>query len=161
MNNKTKVAVKGLANIGQLLNRADLVKAPTAPKRNRRDLDQIHTRTMEKIKAAIHFGANITPTQIDLISNFVRASIRESYNGGHADALDQNSAVEKLLEKQYEARTQTTMPAVVAAVMEQRSLSSMTLDLAELATVFQRHRIDYTVSEQDIIDFKLTPLDEV
>ena len=153
------VSVNGLANIGKLLNRADLPGAPApAPKRERRNAHEIIDRTMEKISAAV--GGQSTATQIGLVREFVEAAVRDAYNVGHADALDQNSAVEKLLEKQYDARTKMTLPAAVAGVMEQRGLSSMTLDLAQLATVFDRQNIDFDVSEGDIINYRLIPRDE-
>lgn len=153
------VSVKGLANIGALLNRTDLPTTPApAPKRERRTQDQIYERTIEKVLAAMR-GADASDV-VPLIQTYVKAAIRDSYNGGHADALDQNSAVEKLLEQQYEARTKMTLPAAVAGIMEQRGLSSMTLDLAHLATVFDRNRIDFSVSDGDVIEYRLLPIDE-
>jgi hypothetical protein len=147
MKNKS---VKGLANIAQLLNRGDLAVAPAVPKRERRDTNDISTRTAEKLHAAV--GHIASDSQMVLIQGYVRAAVRDAYNLGHADALDQNSQVERLLEKQYQKRTEVTMPAVVAGVMEQLALSSMTLDLAHLATVFDRNKITYTVSAADVIE---------
>lgn len=155
------VSVKGLANIGALLNRTDLPTVQTAPKRERRTRDEIAARTTEKILAALPLGANLDPTHKQLIATFIQAGVRDAYNGGHADAIDQNSAVEKLLEQQYDARTKMTLPAAVAWVMEGRGLSSMTLDLGHLATVFDRNHIDFDVSDGDIINYRLTPRDEV
>lgn len=152
-------SVKGLANIGMLMSRGDLPKqAPPEPKRERRTHVQIHDRTMEKVGAALSHLPGMTATQINLIENYVRAGLRDSYNCGHADALEQNSAVEALLEQQYQSRTRLTMPAVVAGVMEQQGLSSMTLDLAHMATVFKRCNFDYKISEQDVIEYVLHPV---
>jgi hypothetical protein len=153
MKNKS---VKGLANIAQLLNRGDLAVAPAVPKRERRDTNDISTRTAEKLHAAV--GHIASDSQMVLIQGYVRAAVRDAYNLGHADALDQNSQVERLLEKQYQKRTEVTMPAVVAGVMEQLALSSMTLDLAHLATVFDRNQITYTVSDADVIEFTMRPV---
>jgi hypothetical protein len=155
MKNKS---VKGLANIAQLLNRGDLAVAPAAPKRERRSCIDIETRTNEKIRAAIPLGANLDPKHWTLIDNFVRAAVRDSYNLGHADALDQNSQVERLLEKQYQKRTEVTMPAVVAGIMEQLGMSSMTLDLAHLATVFDRNQISYVFNDDtNVMEYTMRP----
>lgn len=160
MKNKS---VKGLANIAQLLNRGDLAATPAAPKRERRSCIDIETRTNEKILAAVGLSSDKPPTtaatsQVALLANFVRAAVRDAYNLGHADALDQNSEVERLLEKQYQKRTEVTMPAVVAGVMEQLGLTSMTLDLVFLATVFDRNQITYTVSHGDVIEYTMRPV---
>jgi hypothetical protein len=158
------VSIKGLANIGALLNRTDLPTTTTAPKRERRDTNQIYHRTREKIQAAVNDlpgSPDVIRTRMQLIETYLLAGLREAYNGGHADALDQNSAVEKLLEQQYDARTKMTLPAAVAWIMEGRGLSSMTLDLAHLATVFDRQKIDFDVSDGEIITYRLTPADEV
>lgn len=153
MKNKS---VKGLANIAQLLNRGDLAVAPAAPKRERRDTNDISTRTAEKLHAAV--GHIASDSQMVLIQGYVRAAVRDAYNLGHADALDQNSQVERLLEKQYQKRTEVTMPAIVAGVMEQLGLSSMTLDLAHLASVFDRNQISYVVSDADVIEYTMRPV---
>lgn len=157
-NGNRGVSVKGLAALGTLLNRADLPTTAPAPKRERRNLDQIFERTNTKIVASIDGNERCSATAI--LGHYLKAALREAYNSGHADALDQNSAVEKLLEQQYEARTRMTLPAAVAGIMEQRGLSSMTLDLAHLATVFDRNRIDFDVADGDIINYRLTPIDE-
>jgi hypothetical protein len=154
----TSKSVKGLANIAQLLNRGDLAAAKPAPKRERRDTNDIFDRTREKIEAAIPLGANLDPKHWSLIDTYLKAGLRDAYNLGHADALDQNSQVERLLEKQYDARTKVTMPAVVAAVMEQMGLTSMTMDLALMATVFQRNQITYTVTDENVIEYMMRPV---
>jgi hypothetical protein len=161
MNNK-RMRVKGLANIAMLVARTDL---PTAPPKNpaatRRTRDEIFQRTREKCKAAIPLGANLDPKHWALIDTYLKASLDASYNLGYAEALETNGQVERLLEKQYDARTKVTMPAVAAGIMEQLGLPSMTLDLGHLATVFTRNRIDYTLSDENVIDYRLLPLDVV
>jgi hypothetical protein len=152
-----KSSVHGLANIGQLLNRADLPPAAPPATRERRTQDEIYQRTHEKIVASIEGNERCSAAAI--LGHYLKAALRDAYNSGHADALEQNSAVERLLEQQYEARTKLTMPAVVAAVMEQRGLSSMTLDLAHMATVFSRNRIEFTVSGEDVIEYTLTVIE--
>jgi 2-hydroxychromene-2-carboxylate isomerase len=152
-------SVKGLANIGALLGRGDLPQQPPRePKRERRTQEQIYERTMEKVSASLSSMPTMAATHVNLIQNYVRAAVREAYNLGHADALEQNGAVEALLEQQYQARTKLTMPAVVAAVMEQQGLSSMTLDLAHMATVFKRNEIKYTITDEDVIEYTMRPV---
>jgi hypothetical protein len=156
---KNKASVKGLANIASLIGRSDISTAPPRPRITRASSESIVERTVEKISAAV--GANSTATQMALVKNYVQSAIRDTYNIGHADALDQNSQVERLLEKQFDARTKVTMPAVAAGFMEQMGLTSMTLDLAHLATVFSRNQIDYTLSDENVISYRLLPLDVV
>lgn len=152
--NKPRMSINGLQNIGALIARTDL---PTqAPKRDRRNLDQIAGRTYEKIAAAC---GDLREAQKDLVIGYVSAALRDAHTLGHAEALEQNSAVEKLLEQQYEARTKVTMPAVAAGIMEQRGLASMTLDLALMATVFDRTKITYTFDDQtNVIEYSLRPV---
>jgi hypothetical protein len=165
MTKQTKASVKGLANIGALLDRGVPAAPATAPKRERRDTSQIFQRTREKIYAAIPLGANLDPKHKALIETYLKGAIGEAYNCGHADALEQNSAVESLLDKQYEARTKLTLPTAVAAIMEQRGLATMTLDLEQVATVFERQHIDFSVAIVDestsIVDYRLTPIGEI
>lgn len=158
-----KKSVKGLANIAQLLNRGDLAAAPAAPKRERRSTDDIVTKTHEKVVAAVglasdHPHTRAASAQIALLDNYLRAAVRDAYNLGHADALDQNSQVERLLDKQYQKRTEVTMPAVVCAVMEQMGLNSMTLDLAHMASVFERCAITFTLSDENVIEYTMRPV---
>lgn len=153
--NQKKVSVHGLQNIGMLLGRADAPKE--APKRERGTKDDIESATLEKIHAAV--GPAVTmSSQMSLVRSFVKAAVRNAYNLGHAEALEQNSSVERLLEKQYEARTRVTTPAVVCAIMEQSGLSSMTLDMAQLATVFQRCDIQYTYDpDTEVMEYTMRP----
>lgn len=152
--NQKKVSINGLANIGKLLGRADAPKE--APKRERRDTFGILNHTREKISAALGESTNVT--QNNLIYDYVKGAIRDAYNLGHSEALEQNGQVERLLEKQYEARTRVTTPAVVCAIMEQSGLSSMTLDMAQLATVFQRCDIQYTYDPAtEVMEYTMRP----
>lgn len=156
--NQNKHSVKGLANIGALISRTDL-PTHTAPTRERRDINGIFNRTNEKMQAAAPIGQVLTVTQRNLMATYLNAALREAHSLGHAEALEQNSEVERLLEKQYEARTKVTMPAVVAAVMEQSGLASMTMDLALMATVFQRQKIEYTLdAETNVISYQVRPV---
>lgn len=156
--NQKKVSINGLANIGKLLGRADAPKE--APKRERRDLNGISAHTQEKIYAALPPRAmgSIDHTHKVLIGHYLNAALKEANNLGHAEALEQNGQVERLLEKQYEARTRVTTPAVVCAIMEQSGLSSMTLDMAQLATVFQRCGIDYVYNpDTEVMEYTMRP----
>lgn len=152
-------SIKGLAGLATLLNRADLDMQRQAPaKRERRDTQAVYDRTVGKIAAAI--GLNVNAAQQEMMCNYLKAGLREAYNLGHADALEQNSQVERLLEQQYEARTRVTMPAVVAAVMEQTGMSKLTIDLDKVGTVFQRNRIEHTLSDANVIEYTLHPAGE-
>lgn len=156
--NQKKVSVHGLQNIGMLLGRADAPKP--APSRERGTVEGIYEKTFEKIIAALPVSATayVTHAQQKLMEGYLRAGLRDAYNLGHSEALEQNGQVERLLEKQYETRTRVTTPAVVCAVMEQTGLSSMTLDMALMATVFERCDIQYTVSGEDVIEFTMRPI---
>lgn len=156
--NQKKHSVHGLQNIGKLLARGDIAPAP--PNREKRDINGIFNQTREKTMAAIPpMVASDHVKHRALFETYLLAGIRDAYNLGHADALAQNSAVDKMLEKQYETRTRVTMPAVVCAVMEQTGLSSMTLDMAQMATVFERCDIDYALDPTtDVIEFTMRPI---
>lgn len=160
--NQKKVSINGLQNIGKLLGRAEAPQE--APKRERRTLNGIFNHTREKIEAATGLSPDGRPQTDDfrakreLLKTYINASIREAHALGHAEALEQNSSVERLLEKQYEARTRVTAPAVVCAIMEQSGLSSMTLDMAQMATVFQRCDIDYVYNpDTEIMEYTMRP----
>nr|DAI87217.1 MAG TPA: hypothetical protein [Caudoviricetes sp.] len=153
--NQKKVSVHGLQNIGALLGRADAPKA--APKRERSTVEGIANITAEKIIAQVDVG-DPRGAAANMVRHYIKAGIRDAYNLGHAEALGQNSAVDKLLEKQYETRTRVTTPAVVCAVMEQSGLSSMTLDMAMMATVFERCDIDYVYNpDTEVIEYTMRP----
>lgn len=135
-----KLSVSGLANIGKLLNRGELPKPVPVQKDVRKSQDTIIEKTVNKLLAKV--PSNMRDAWRAEIIILVTAAVREAYNLGHADSLTQSAAVETLLDKQYRARTELTMPAVVAAVMEQLGMTTMTVDLEALATVFDRVRID-------------------
>lgn len=160
--NQKKVSINGLQNIGKLLGRADAPQE--SPKRERRTLNGIFNHTREKIEAATGLSPDGRPQTDDfrakreLLKTYINASIREAHALGHAEALEQNSSVERLLEKQYEARTRVTTPAVVCAIMEQSGLSSMTLDMVQMATVFQRCDIDYVYNpDTEVMEYTMRP----
>lgn len=156
MNNKQKKVVKGLANIGALLDRAEIPTQPPAPSRERRDLNGLFNHTREKVHAALPFALDKSHTE--LVKTYINAGLREAYNLGHAEALEQNSSVEKLLVEQYRVRTEVTMPAVVCGIMEQSGLESMTLDMARMATVFDRLDVDYTYDQDtEIMSYTVRP----
>ena len=153
--NQKKVSINGLQNIGKLLGRADAPKE--APNRTRGTKEGIAKITAEKIIAQVDVG-DPRGAAANMVRHYVEAGIREAYNLGHAEALEQNGQVERLLEKQYEARTRVTTPAVVCAIMEQSGLSSMTLDMAMLATVFERCDIDYVYNpDTEVMEYTMHP----
>lgn len=154
-----KKSIKGLANIAQLLNRSDLPTHQAPPNRERRDVNGIYEHTLEKIEAAfVGDRGRLDKPTATLVETYLHAGLRDAYALGHAHALEQGSKVEKLLDKQYEARTRALMPAVVCGVMEQNGLSSMTLDLAMLQTVFNRLDIHYTLDDTtNIIEYTVRP----
>lgn len=139
-------SVKGLANIAALVLPVAVAAAPKpAPAKN----------TAEGIVAKTVEAGGFSCGDAKLIG----AAVREAMNLGHALAVNQNSMVEELLEKQYKARTDLTMPAVVAAVMEQLGMSEMLLDLDNVATVFTRCRLEQSLVDESVaknyIDYKL------
>lgn len=145
-----KLRVNGLANIGQFMARVPASTAPTAPPK--KSAEAIIAKTMN----AIPLGATGCKPEIERIFT---AAIREALNLGHALALAQNDMVEALLNKQYDARTALTLPAAVAAIMEQTGMSELTLDLSAVATVFDRCKLDMAANavdeHGDIIEYKL------
>lgn len=152
MDKKTEQRVKGLANIGTLMARnPDAVKpVPTAQPQAKVSRDAICQRTIGNLQ-----GITLDQHQ-GVMRRIVEAAIREGYNAGHAAAFEQNGAVEKLLEQQYEARTKLTLPAAVAGIMEQLGMDELHLELDALSTVFTRQRIEFVVepSTTDIpVDF--------
>lgn len=162
-----KKSVKGLANIAALLNRTDIPVHQPAPNSKRRDLNGIFNHTREKVEAAAGVAPDGRPqtdafkSQRELMKTYINAGIRDAYNLGHAEALEQNNQVEKLLENQYAVRTRVTTPAVVCAVMEQLGTESMTLDLGRMATVFDRLDIQYTLdADTDIMTYTVRPVGE-
>ena len=141
-----KISVTGLQNIGALIQR----NAATIPPKPVDKADAyakrraIVEKTMGKMPALkVH---NMVPGWHEALRTFIDAAVREAWDASHADALMQNQVVEAILNKQYETRNNLTMPAVVAAVMEQSGMSTMVLDLEAVATVFDRTQLDYDVA---------------
>lgn len=132
---KKGMSVRGLANIGTLLNRADAPAAePVQPKGSK---EAIIEKTLAKMQSF---------TGGDLRA-IVTAAVREGFNLGHAAALDQNNEIERLINKRFDAKTQMAMPAICAAVMEHLGMTELTLVLSDVATVFDRCRIEYEASD--------------
>jgi hypothetical protein len=145
------MSVNGLANIGAFMSRVPTANVDPAPPKSSQEA--IVTKTV----GALTPHAKITS---DAISKVVAAAVREAFNLGHATALAQNDMVEALLKKQYDARTQLTLPAAVAAIMEQTGMDELILDLTAVSTVFDRCKIDMAVNpvddKGDLIEYKLT-----
>ena len=148
MDKKTEQRVNGLANIGALLSRnPDALKpAPRVPTDGKRTRDAICQRTIGNLQ-----GLTVDKHQ-GVMRRIVEASVREAYNLGHADALDQNEIAEGLLEKQYKARTELTLPAAVAGIMEQLGMTELHIELDALSTVFKRNRLDINTHVVDEIE---------
>lgn len=128
--------VGGLENIGKLLAQAPEAHAPApTPKPAGPTLESIVAKTVE----AGGFSCGD--------AKFIGAAVREALNLGHAMAVGQNNMVEDLLKQQYAARTALTMPAVVAAIMEQTGIDSLVLDLDAVSTVFSRCRLEHDTLE--------------
>lgn len=134
--------VSGLENIGKLVARAPEAHAPApTPKPHGITAESIIRKTVGKL-------VNL-PRDVDngAVGKYVKAAVTEALNLGHSMAVGQNSAVEELLKKQYDARTALTMPAVVAAIMEQTGIDSLVLDLDAVGTVFKRCRLEHDTLE--------------
>ena len=159
-----KISGKGLHSIASVLGRSESAADPKwepAPNREKRDVNGIFHHTREKLMAALPLGAmgSMDPSHTKLIETYLLAGLREAYNLGHAEALAQGSEVDKMLDKQYEARTALLTPTVVCAVMEQSGMSSMTLDLARMQTVFERMDIQYTLdADTNIMSYTARPV---
>lgn len=134
--------VKGLSNLATLMVRAPETIAQPAPKREVNTQESIVRKTVEAVVGHVNkFDNDIG--DFNAFERFIGAAVREAFNLGHASAVGQNNMVEDLLKQQYRARTELTMPAVVAAVMEQTGQDTMLLDLDMVATVFSRCRLEH------------------
>jgi hypothetical protein len=147
------MSVNGLANIGAFMSRVPTANVDPAPPKSSQEA--IVAKTVDNVREAYSKpGAGIT------IERCVAAAVREAFNLGHAAALAQNDMVEQLLKKQYDARTQLTLPAALAAIMEQIGMDELILDLTAVSTVFDRCKIDMAVNpvdeQGDLIEYKLT-----
>lgn len=154
-----KKSVKGLANIAQLLNRSDIPLHQPAPGGRRLTTADLVKKTLDNMRVFVNGSAS--DAQITQAHNerILSAAMQSAYNLGHAEALGQGSEVERLLEKQYDTRTRTLMPAVVCGIMEQLGLESMSLNLAHMATVFDRLDIQYTLdADTEVISYTARPV---
>lgn len=140
--------VSGLENIGKLVARAPEAVAPApTPKVHGITAESIVTKTLSNLRS---FGGGSAGEAISVEAHnlaIIGAAVREALNLGHSMAVGQNSAVEELVKKQYDARTALTMPAVVAAIMEQTGIDSLVLDLDAVGTVFKRCRLEHDTLE--------------
>jgi len=138
---KKEVSVKGLANIGKLLDRG-VVLTSEAPKADKLDtLGAIAEKTSHKV-----FGVMQTSGKHRAVHHCVEAGVREAHKLGQVEAVKQSEIVEKMLNEQYEGRTSALLPAVAAVIMEQLGMTDMTLDLDAIETVFERCTIDYELN---------------
>lgn len=139
-----KISVNGLANIGQLIARnPDAAKVEPPKSELQKKVDR--AAIVDKTLGNLHGGAAGSANQAMKVETHnlavLQAAVRDAYNLGHKDALDQNGAVEAMLDQQYKDRTALTLPAAMAAFMEQCGLTSLLLDLPAVATVFSRVRL--------------------
>jgi hypothetical protein len=145
-------SVRGLANIGLLVSAGALRANPPKPK----DEGDVKAAIIKKTLGAMPNTLDASkPHVIAQVERIVTAAVREAFNAGHANALDQNSMVEELLKKQYTARTELTLPVACMAIMEQTGLSDILLDMDAVASVSSRCRIEM-VPEEDGEDGKLS-----
>jgi hypothetical protein len=131
-------SINGLANIGLLVAGAALRAAPPKPKEA-----DVKAAIIKKTVGAMPNHLDPTsPRTVDAVQRIVTAAVREAFNAGHANALDQNHMVEELLKQQYKTRTELTLPVAAMAIMEQSGMSSLLLDLDAVATVNDRCRVE-------------------
>lgn len=158
---KQKISVRGLANIGALLDRADTpAPAPLKSTENKLTRESIIDRTVAKLSSVTAESA-VMPFDA-WIRKVVTAAVRDAWQTAHAQALAQSNAVDVLLERQYASRTMHITPAIVASVMEQLGLSNMVLDMRLVGTVFERNALDFSVSDlgdRQIVDYTMAPID--
>lgn len=149
MNQKKGLSVKGLANIGTILDRGELpvMEAPKA------DKPMTPLAIAQRAWAATQHG-----THIELRKDGFFAAVQDAYQQGRSEGLAQSGHMEKLLNEQYASRISGLVPAVVAAVMEQIGMTELVLDMDAVKTVFNRCAIDYTGSigvAGDFVTYKL------
>lgn len=151
-----KISGKGLHSIASVLGRSEATADPKwepKPSRQRKTFADTLAITVEKMEALAPQADKM------LLGRYLHAGLRDAYNLGHAEALAQSGEVDKMLDKQYEARTALLTPTVVCAVMEQSGMSSMTLDLARMQTVFERMDIQYTLdADTNIMTYTARPI---
>lgn len=161
---KQKISVRGLANIGALLDRADTpAPAPLKSTENKVTRESIIDRTVERLVTSGDYASQDAYAVAEARSRkLVTAAIRDAWQAAHAQALAQSNAVDVLLERQYASRTMHITPAIVASVMEQLGLSNMVLDMRLVGTVFERNALDFSVSDlgdRQIVDYTMAPID--
>lgn len=149
--NGTALSVKGLANLGEFMSRVPTASVEPAPPKDSKEA------IVKKTVAALPLGAAVHRADIERI---VTAAVREAFNLGHSVGMFEKVSIEDLLNKQYESRTALTLPAAVAAIMEQTGMEGLVLDLDAVATVFDRCKLDMAVNpvdeKGDLIEYKLT-----
>lgn len=150
MTSKRTPSVSGLANIGVLLQGQSNYAKP-APAARSHNLQGI----------ALHTARKLLDADQSEHARLVSAAVKEAYNAGHAEGLAQGSAVETLLNAQYDSRTRMLVPTVVAAIMDQLGMQEMTLDLNAVSTTFKRVALNFSLSDAGVVEYKLTPIEEV
>lgn len=147
-----KLSVKGLANIGQLMQRnPDVINPHPTKSQVQKKMDR--AAIVQKTVTALipHMERTVTAQ----ITHIVEAAVRNGADLGHNEALDQNGAVEAMLEKQFAERNKLAVPAVVAAVMEQLGMTSLVLDLPHVATIFKRSKLTWNMTDNGMIEYRL------
>lgn len=102
-----------------------------------------------------------------LLPNMTRTAFHElalkavtnAYSMGRRDARIEAEAVQAMTESVLESRASHILPAAVAAVMENIGLTSLTLDLAAVASVFSRVSVDYELIDDGdgvSVEYRLT-----
>lgn len=150
-----KPSVSGLQNIGTLLARNEAVTNVPPVKTVKVEPADVQKEIVKKTMSALSY----LPKTVDFAAHgkYVKAAVREAYDQGHAAALKQNELVQSILDQQYKSRNANVVPAVVAAVMEQIGMHSLSLDLGDVATVFERVSINYEVAGETVsytLEFK-------
>lgn len=149
--NGPPISVSGLANIGKLMEKVPQVRVNTEPPKGTKEAIVAKT-----VKGMPNHLDPFNKNTVDRVTELVAAAVREGYNLGHAHGIAQAEAVEALVSKKFDEKARLTMPAVVAAVMEHLGMTDLALDLNDVATVFARTRIDYTVvGDEGVIAYTL------
>lgn len=161
--NERGLRVKGLAGIAALLAQApataSLEKSQVQVKIDQRAIVE---KTLENLKCFVNGSAGEMPVVQAHNERVLKAAVREAYNLGHGDALDQNGMADALLEEKYGERMKLTIPVAVASIMEHVGLSTLVLDVNALSTVFERCNLDFVAHEidednkRDWIEYTLT-----
>lgn len=101
-------------------------------------------------------------SKVDLNSLIIQ-SIDEAYDLGKKHGAAEQQLRNDTVAEVNDQRAQHLVPAAVAAIMESTGMSSMTLDLAAVSTVFKRCKIEYALSvDGKRVEYTLTHrVDEV